>query len=77
MVPIVEPETLMDGDHTIDRHYDATRRTLEAAFDRLFAHRVELTGTLLKTNMVVSGKSATEQAGVEDVARWTLRGLRE
>ncbi len=77
LVPIVEPETLMDGDHTIDRHYDATRRTLEALFDRLFAHRVELTGTLLKTNMVLSGKSAPEQAGIEEVARWTLRVLGE
>ncbi len=77
LVPIVEPETLMDGDHTIDRHYEATRRTLEALFDRLFAHRIELTGTLLKTNMVLSGKSAPEQAGVEQVARWTLRLLRE
>ena len=77
LVPIVEPETLMDGDHTIDRHYDATRRTLEALFDRLFAHRVELTGTLLKTNMVLSGKSAPEQAGVHEVARRTMRVLRE
>jgi fructose-bisphosphate aldolase class I len=77
LVPIVEPETLMDGDHTIDRHYDASRRTLEALFDRLFAHRVELTGTLLKTNMILSGKSAPEQVGVEDVAQWTLRLLRE
>jgi fructose-bisphosphate aldolase, class I len=77
LVPIVEPETLMDGDHTIERHYDASRRTLEALFDRLFAHRVELTGTLLKTNMVLSGKSAAEQAGVEEVATWTLRLLRE
>jgi fructose-bisphosphate aldolase class I len=77
LVPIVEPETLMDGEHTIDRHYDASRRTLEALFDRLFAHRIELTGALLKTNMVLSGKSAPEQAGVEEVARWTLRLLRE
>jgi fructose-bisphosphate aldolase, class I len=77
LVPIVEPETLMDGDHSIERHYDATRRTLVSLFDRLFAHRVELTGTLLKTNMVLSGKSASEQAGVEEVARWTLRCLRE
>jgi fructose-bisphosphate aldolase class I len=77
LVPIVEPETLMDGDHTIDRHYDATRRTLQTVFDRLFVHRVELTGTLLKTNMILSGKSAPEQAGVEEVARWTLRVLRE
>src|SRR5439155_9724190 len=77
LVPIVEPETLMDGDHTIERHYDATRRALETLFDRLFTHRVELTGTLLKTNMVLSGKSAPEQAGVQEVARWTLRVLRE
>jgi fructose-bisphosphate aldolase, class I len=77
LVPIVEPETLMDGDHTIDRHYDATRRTLEALFDRLFMHRVELTGTLLKTNMVLSGKSAGQRAGVEEVAGWTLRVLHE
>jgi fructose-bisphosphate aldolase, class I len=77
LVPIVEPETLMDGEHTIDRHYDVSRRTLEALFDRLFAHRIELTGALLKTNMVLSGKSAPEQAGVEEVARWTLRLLRE
>jgi fructose-bisphosphate aldolase class I len=77
MVPIVEPETLMDGDHSIERHYDATRRTLESVFDRLFVHRVELTGTLLKTNMVLSGKSSAEQANVEKVAQWTLRCLRE
>src|SRR6266516_4418144 len=77
LVPIVEPATLMDGDHTIDRHYDATRRTREAVFDRLFMHRLELTGTLLKTNMVLSGKSAGQRAGVEEVARWTLRVLSE
>jgi fructose-bisphosphate aldolase class I len=77
LVPIVEPETLMDGDHTIERHYDATRRTLEALFNRLFAHRIELTGTLLKTNMVLSGKSAAQQAGVEEVAARTLRCLKD
>jgi len=77
LVPIVEPETLMDGDHAIDRHYDASRRTLEAVFDRLFAHGVVLTGSLLKTNLVLSGKSAPDQAEVEEVARYTLRLLRE
>jgi fructose-bisphosphate aldolase class I len=77
MVPIVEPEVLMDGDHAIERHYDATRRTLEALFRELFAHRVELEGTLLKTNMVLSGKDAGERAGVEEVAAWTLRCLRD
>ncbi len=77
LVPIVEPETLMDGDHSIERHYDATRRTLESLFDRLFAHRIQLTGTLLKTNMVLSGAKAAQQAGVEEVAEWTLRCLKE
>jgi fructose-bisphosphate aldolase class I len=77
LVPIVEPETLMDGDHSIDRHFDATRRTLESLFDRVFWHRIELDGALLNTKMVLSGKSASEQAGVEDVADWTLRCLRE
>src|SRR5436309_1302702 len=65
LVPIVEPETLMDGDHTIDRHYDATRRTLVAVFEQLFRHRVDFEGTLLKTNMVLSGKDASERAGVQ------------
>jgi fructose-bisphosphate aldolase class I len=67
----------MDGDHAIERHYDATRRTLQALFDRLFLHRVEPTGTLLKTNMILSGTKAPEQAGVEQVAEWTLRCLKE
>src|SRR5438093_4211643 len=67
----------MDGDHTIERHYDATRRTLQATFDQLFRHRVDLEGTLLKTNMILSGKDAEERAGVAEVAEWTLRCLRE
>jgi fructose-bisphosphate aldolase, class I len=77
LVPIVEPETLMDGDHTIERHYDATRRTLQALFAQLFRHRVDLEGSLLKTNMVLSGKSAADQAPPSEIAEWTLRCLRE
>ena len=77
LVPIVEPEILMDGDHSIERCYDATAQTLTALFQELRAARVELEGTLLKTNMVLSGKGAPEQAGIEEVARQTIRVLKE
>ena len=77
LVPIVEPEVLMDGDHSIDRCYDATSRTLMALFSELADARVSLEGTLLKTNMVLSGKDAPEQAGIEEVARQTVKVLGE
>jgi fructose-bisphosphate aldolase class I len=76
LVPIVEPEVLMDGDHAIETCYDATVRTLRAVYAQLFAHNVYLQGTLLKPNMVVSGKDCPTQAGVEEVAAWTIRALR-
>jgi fructose-bisphosphate aldolase class I len=76
MVPMVEPEVLMDGDHSIERCYDATECTLNALFDRLYRHRVVLEGTLLKTNMVLSGKGSPVQAGPDEVARETLRCFR-
>jgi len=76
IVPMVEPEVLMDGDHTIDAHFAATERTLSAVYDELFAQRVDLPGTILKTNMVLSGKSSAAQAGVKEVAEATLRCLR-
>jgi fructose-bisphosphate aldolase, class I len=76
-VPIVEPEVLMDGDHSIDACYEATRRTLAALFAELEQGRVELSGTLLKTNMVLSGKDAPDRAGVEEVAKETVRCLAE
>jgi fructose-bisphosphate aldolase class I len=76
IVPMVEPEVLMDGDHSIDDHFAASERTLNALYDELFAQRVDLTGTILKTNMVLSGKSASTQAGVQEVAEATLRVLR-
>lgn len=77
LVPIVEPEVLMDGDHDIERCADATRETLKALFMQLELHRVSLEGTLLKTNMVLSGKDAADQASVEDVARRTVETLSE
>ncbi|HWC13047.1 MAG TPA: class I fructose-bisphosphate aldolase [Actinomycetota bacterium] len=77
LVPIVEPEVLMDGDHSIDRCYEVTARTLTAVFEELDAARVALEGTLLKTNMVLSGKDAADQADVEEVARRTVQVLGE
>lgn len=75
LVPIVEPEVLMDGDHDIDRCADATERTLAALFRDLERHKVSLPGSLLKTNMVLSGKDASDQAGVEEVAKRTVEVL--
>jgi fructose-bisphosphate aldolase class I len=75
LVPIVEPEILMDGDHTIDRCFDTTSRTLNALFSELTDAKASLEGTLLKTNMVLSGKDAAEQADVEEVARQTVKCL--
>jgi len=73
LVPIVEPEVLMDGDHTIERCFEATSEVLHFVFDELVHHRVSLEGILLKPNMVVSGKDCPEQAGPEKVAELTLR----
>jgi fructose-bisphosphate aldolase class I len=75
LVPIVEPEVLMDGDHSIDESYRMTVRTLQALYTELFDQRVEREGSLLKTNMVVSGYEAPEQADVETVADDTIRAL--
>jgi fructose-bisphosphate aldolase class I len=76
VVPIVEPEVLMDGDHTMERCLEATEQTLRAVFHVLPEHGVVLEGMLLKPNMVVSGKSCPRQAGVEEVAAATVRCLR-
>jgi fructose-bisphosphate aldolase class I len=75
LVPIVEPEVLIDGDHSIGQCYDVTQWMLNATFDEIYEHGVELTGMLLKPNMVISGKEAPEQAGVEEVARATVECL--
>lgn len=72
IVPVVEPEVLMDGDHSIERCYEVTLETLRAVFDELAEQRVLLEGMLLKANMVISGKDCPHQAGVEEVARATV-----
>jgi fructose-bisphosphate aldolase class I len=73
LVPIVEPEVLMDGDHTIDRHYETTERILKSVFQALFEHRVRLEAMLLKPNMVLAGKECPQQASVAQAAEATLR----
>jgi fructose-bisphosphate aldolase class I len=76
IVPIVEPEVLMDGAHDIDRCEVVTSQVLEAVFSELDAHRVVFDGMLLKPNMVIPGMKCPKQAGVQQVAEATLRCLR-
>jgi len=76
IVPIVEPEVLMDGDHDIDRCYEVTTRVLNKTFQELRIQRVALEGMILKPNMVVSGKKNARQAPVEEVAEKTIRLLK-
>jgi fructose-bisphosphate aldolase, class I len=76
IVPIVEPEVLMDGDHDIDRCYEVTSRVLNKTFQELRIQRVALEGMILKPNMAISGKKSAKQAGVQEVAEKTIRLLK-
>ena len=76
MVPIVEPEVLMDGSHSIEDCYDATDRSLKSLFDHLEANSVNIRATLLKPNMVLSGSISTTQANIQEVAQRTLDCLK-
>ncbi|MFQ5983062.1 MAG: class I fructose-bisphosphate aldolase [Woeseiaceae bacterium] len=76
LVPIVEPEVLMDGPHTLDRCEEVTATTLDVVFAEQKAHRVALEGTVLKPNMVISGSDAADRAGPQEVAEATLRCLK-
>ena len=76
LVPIVEPEVLMNGAHTIERCEEVTGAVLHAVFDELFEQGVSLESMLLKPSMVIAGKDCTRQAGVQEVATATLRCLR-
>jgi fructose-bisphosphate aldolase class I len=75
LVPIVEPEVLMDGDHSIGRCEEVTTATLNSVFAALFEHRVVLEQMLLKTGMVLSGKDCSQKADVPEVAEATIRCL--
>ena len=72
LVPIVEPEVLMDGGHDIGQCFEATEAALREMYYQLATHRVELEGTLLKTNMVLSGKEAPNRAGPDEVGEKTV-----
>ena len=76
IVPIVEPEVLLDGSHTVERCEEVTEQTLKVTFAALFLQRIHLEGMILKPSMVVSGKDNPRQAGVEEVAERTLRCLK-
>lgn len=76
IVPMIEPEVLLDGDHTIERCEDVTEATLRATYSAMAAHNVSFEHLILKTSMVVSGKGSARQAGVEEVAERTVRALK-
>ena len=75
MVPIVEPEVMMAGTHDIDRCQEVTEFALRRTYDHLLSQRVLLEGTLLKPNMVVSGRDAPIRTGAEEVAKKTVETL--
>lgn len=72
MVPIVEPEVLMDGEHSIDACFDATERSLKSLFEHLEKYQVNIKGTILKPNMVTSGSNHVNQASINEVATRTI-----
>ena len=76
IVPIVEPEVLMDGDHDIDRCYEVTEFVLKETFQELYYQKVALEGMILKPNMAVAGKKAAKQAGIAEVAEKTVKLLK-
>ena len=76
IVPIVEPEILMDGDHDIDRCYEVTNWVLNTLYKELYEARVVLEGTVLKPNMVISGKKCAKQASTQEVAEKTVSVLK-
>lgn len=75
LVPIVEPEVLMDGEHSLQRCFDVTEIALRAVFTQLYTQRVELQAMILKPNMVVPGSTCPSQAEVEEVADFTVKCL--
>ena len=75
LVPIVEPEVLQNGTHTIERSYHVTALVIDAVYRELFDQRVDVQGTLLKPNMVLSGYDAKKRAGHDEIADSTLKCL--
>jgi len=76
LVPMVEPEVLIDGDHTLEQSYKATLATLKKTFEEMADQDVYLPGAILKASMVIAGKSAKKQTSPKDVAKWTVKCLK-
>ena len=77
MVPIVEPEVLMDGEHDIMKCYEVTSKVLEACYSELKLHKVDLKGTILKPNMILSGNKSKNKSNTKEIAKMTLKCLKE
>ncbi len=76
IVPMVEPEVIMEGEHDIDDCFVVTEKVLRSLFNALYTHNVMLEGTILKASMVIAGKDCEEQASIEDVADYTVQCLK-
>ena len=77
MVPIVEPEVLMDGDHNIDKCYEVTNKVLAECYKELKIHNVNLKGTVLKPNMILPGKDSYDKVSNEEIAKKTLECIKK
>ena len=77
MVPIVEPEVLMDGDHDINKCYEVTAKVLNECYKELKLHNVDLKGTILKPNMILPGNGSKNKSSTEEIAKMTLKCLKE
>jgi len=77
MVPIVEPEVLMDGEHNINKCYEATAKVLKECYKELKLHNVDLKGTILKPNMILPGNMSQNKSNTEEIAKMTLKCLKE
>ena len=77
MVPIVEPEVLMDGDHSAETCYNKTSEVIKKCFEELMIHKIDLSGIILKPNMILAGTTSNEKISSEEVAKLTLKCLKE
>ena len=77
MVPIVEPEVLMDGDHSAEDCFNKTSKVIEKCFEELMLHNIDLSGVILKPNMILAGTKSNKKTSNEEVARLTLKCLKE
>jgi len=77
MVPIVEPEVLMDGEHNINKCYEVTTKVLKECYKELALHKVNLKGTILKPNMILPGNKSKDKSNPKEIAKMTLKCLKE